>query len=93
MSPFPPSLLGKQTQMVLDFGWCFLCLVSSNRVLRIITSMSVFVYFIIPNEYVSMGIARVFIPLKRFLLFNSVWHNFLNFVMYSFLKAFFIVSV
>jgi len=55
--PLPPFCLLIVSLSIADLGCKLLCFVSIVRVVLSIRSMSVFVHFIIPNEYVNIGIA------------------------------------
>ena len=72
MSPRPPSLRGRVILSVADLGWCMLCFVNVVRVARCSASSSVFVHGIMPNEYVSVGTAKVLIALILFLALSCV---------------------
>uniref|UniRef100_A0A2H1VRU7 SFRICE_019336 n=1 Tax=Spodoptera frugiperda TaxID=7108 RepID=A0A2H1VRU7_SPOFR len=63
--PLPPFCLLMVNLSIADLGCRLLCFVSVVRIVRSSCSVSVFVHLIIPNEYVSMGIAKVFIAFTK----------------------------
>ena len=80
--PLPPSFLETYSLSVSSLGCSALCIVISFLVLWSICRSSSLVHFKNGPEYLIMGTAHVFIPLKRFLLQSLVSKSFLVLLRY-----------